>query len=755
LTKPFDRSASDSVTKAPYLSRFMIGRRLTACFISIILLMLVGDALFIWQFYQVRSQADRLAVVDQELIAVLRFQASLHSFYTRLNDLALLEDKDRLLIESDGLHNAVIDDANRTEALFKKTSAGSALGSEVLPTIAAVQSSMPSHLAAFRALASSGDWVALRLRLQTQVLPLEALSSDLVREVDHGVATERLDAEANISRSQNRMIFIFFVTGACTLLIAGALGAGITRSITDPLHALSEASHALATGKFDLQIASSGKDELAQLTVVFDETAKKLGGLYEDLQSREAKLRESAQELQQLIEFLPMHVTVLHPDGTGLYANRVVLEYYGATLEQWQDKAFCNRVMNPEDRIRYMSDLQKGFAGSAPFESEARLLKRNGQFRWFLSRFNPMQDDRGNVLRWYVAQTDIEEAKQETQRTQSENRALREEISRSNISGEILASSDNMLKVLGEIARVARTNSTVLILGETGTGKELVASAIHKQSDRASRPFIRVNCAAIPASLVSSELFGHEKGAFTGAIQRRLGRFEAADGGTIFLDEIGELPAETQVSLLRVLQEREFERVGSNRSISVDVRILAATNRDLHAAVTSGLFRQDLFYRLNVFPIQIPPLRDRPEDIPLLVEYFIEKFAAKGGKKIQKIKGHVFDLFRSYEWPGNIRELQNIVERAVLLCDGEVLSVDDAWFTQVSGKDFSQQVIPLRGLERLESDRERELIEKALTSSYGQISGASGAAAKLGIPRQTLESKIIRLGIDKRKFLVG
>jgi len=402
-----------------------------------------------------------------------------------------------------------------------------------------------------------------------------------------------------------------------------------------------------------------------------------------------------------------------------------------------------------------MADLQRGLAGTAPFETEARILRKDGVYRWFVSRFNPTRDDEGKVLRWYVARTDIEEAKQEAERTQSENLALREEVNRS-VSGEILGSSDNVHKVLGEIARVAPTDSTVLILGETGTGKELVARAIHKQSRRAPRAFIRVNCAAIPQSLISSELFGHEKGAFTGAVQRRLGRFEAANGGTIFLDEIGELPAETQVALLRVLQEREFERVGSNQPIKVDVRILTATNRDLRAAVAAGIFRQDLFYRLNVFPIQLAPLRERQDDIPMLVEYFIERYASKGGKRIRHIKRSAFDMLQSYEWPGNVRELQNVVERAVLLCDGDTLSVDDAWFRQETGKKSAQAAnVVLRGLGRLQSNEERELIEGALADSGGQVSGPSGAAARLGIPRQTLESKIARLGIDKRKYSIN
>lgn len=332
---------------------------------------------------------------------------------------------------------------------------------------------------------------------------------------------------------------------------------------------------------------------------------------------------------------------------------------------------------------------------------------------------------------------------------------MREEVNRSGILDEVLGSSDNLVKVLSQVAKVAPTDSTVLILGETGTGKELIAQAIHRQSNRYNRPFIRVNCAAIPSSLVSSELFGHEKGAFTGAQQRRLGRFEAANGGTIFLDEIGELPPETQVSLLRVLQERQFERVGSNQSIAVDVRILAATNRDLKAAVAAGAFRQDLFYRLNVVPIVLPPLRERTRDIPLLVEYFVAQHSKKTGKNFRQIRKSSLDLFESYSWPGNIRELQNVVERAVLVCEGETLYVDEAWFKQQESLSTfvpASVSVELRGLGRLEPDQERELIEAALTESGGKISGPSGAAAKLGIPRQTLESKISRLGIKRSRF---
>jgi formate hydrogenlyase transcriptional activator len=297
----------------------------------------------------------------------------------------------------------------------------------------------------------------------------------------------------------------------------------------------------------------------------------------------------------------------------------------------------------------------------------------------------------------------------------------------------------------------------VLISGETGTGKELIASAIHKRSKRSARAFIRVNCAAIPPSLIASELFGYEKGAFTGAVQRRAGRFESADGGTIFLDEIGDLSPEVQIALLRVLQEREFERVGNSQPISINVRVLAATNRDLEAAVAAGTFRQDLFYRLNVFPIRVPSLRERKDDIPLLVEYLVERYAKRAGKKISHIKKRTLDLFQAYDWPGNIRELQNVIERAVILCDGEAFSLDETWLprksNQLSGRQVSSTGI-LADDKKEFAERERKAIADALAECHGRVSGPHGAAVKLGIPHQTLASKIESLGIDKRQFKV-
>jgi formate hydrogenlyase transcriptional activator len=309
---------------------------------------------------------------------------------------------------------------------------------------------------------------------------------------------------------------------------------------------------------------------------------------------------------------------------------------------------------------------------------------------------------------------------------------------------EIVGSSKPMRQVVKQVEKVAPSDSTVLILGETGTGKELIARALHRRSRRANRAFVRVNCAAIPQALIASELFGHEKGAFTGASQRRLGRFEAADGGTLFLDEVGELPMETQIALLRVLQEREFERVGSNHPVKIDVRLIAATNRDLAAAVAAGTFRQDLYYRLNVFPVAVPPLRERAEDIPLLVEYFVGRYSNAGGKNIRRIAKDTLELLKAYQWPGNIRELQNVVERAIILSEGDTFVVDESWLK----REPSESVRPHEGLSVL-ADREVEMIQAALAESHGRIAGPSGAAAKLGVPRQTLESKIKRLGIDK------
>jgi transcriptional regulator with GAF, ATPase, and Fis domain len=326
---------------------------------------------------------------------------------------------------------------------------------------------------------------------------------------------------------------------------------------------------------------------------------------------------------------------------------------------------------------------------------------------------------------------------------------LREEVDKASMFEEIVGTSAPLKKVLSRISKVAPTDSSVLITGETGTGKELVARAIHRRSGRSSHPFVSVNCAVIPRDLIASELFGHEKGAFTGATQRRLGRFELAEKGTIFLDEVGELPAETQVTLLRVLQEHEFERMGGTGSIRTDVRVIAATNRDLEAAIAAGTFRSDLFYRLNVFPVEMPTLRERREDIPLLVGYFLERYGRKAGKSFQMVTKQSLDLLQSYPWPGNIRELQNVIERSVIVSDAEIFSVDESWLSRQPSTHEPKN--PLDLSQKLAA-QEKEIIEAALRESGGRVSGSTGAAARLGMPGTTLESKIKSRRIDKNRF---
>src|SRR6202165_1040286 len=468
----------------------------------------------------------------------------------------------------------------------------------------------------------------------------------------------------------------------------------------------------------------------------------------EDRKRAETKLLEEERELRRITDAIPQTIVVLDAKGHPLYANQAMLDYTGLTMEDVVTSAYRARIFHPEDLERLREERETALARGLPFEIEQRALRKDGQYRWFLIRYNPFHDEQGRLVRWYATGTDIDDRKRAEDRTRNENVALREEIERSSMFEEIVGSSEGLRQVLAQVSKVAPTDSTVLILGETGTGKELIARAIHNLSRRSTRAFIGVNCAAIQPALVASELFGHEKGSFTGAFQRRLGRFEAADGGTIFLDEVGELPPETQVALLRVLQEREFERVGGSQTVPVDVRVLSATNEDLGAAVAEGTFRQDLFYRLNVFPIRIPALRERVDDISLLVEYLIDRYAQAAGKKFRTIDKGTLELFQTYDWPGNVRELQNVIERAVILSDGETFSVDETWLTPVTPKTAAPRVPLVANL----IDHEREMIETALREAEGLVSGPTGAATKLGIPRQTLESKIRKLGINRHQF---
>jgi formate hydrogenlyase transcriptional activator len=475
------------------------------------------------------------------------------------------------------------------------------------------------------------------------------------------------------------------------------------------------------------------------------------------LKRAEEKIREQEAELRQMLDLTPQHVHVLTADARLVYTNEIALKYHGSVLHDWRLRPLIDwridelpiTLFHPDDRERVMCELKSTLSSGSPHETEARLLRTDGKYLWFLFRYNPLRDEQGRVVRWYVAGTDIDDRKQAEERLQHENVALREEIDKTSMFEEIVGTSPVLQRVLSDVSKVAPTDSSVFITGETGTGKELIARAIHRRSHRFAGAFVSVNCSAIPRDLIASELFGHEKGAFTGATQRRLGRFELAGGGTIFLDEVGELPAETQIALLRVLQEHEFERVGGTRSIHTDVRVITATNRDLQAAITTGVFRSDLFYRLNVFPIEIPPLRDRREDIPLLAEYFIDRFARKARKSIRRVNKKTWDLLRSYPWPGNIRELQNVIERSVIVCETDVFSVDGSWLSRQS---VAPPTISSLDLPEKVAAQEKEMIEAALRDSRGRVFGPLGAAAKLGIPRSTLESKIRSLKIDKGRF---
>ncbi|HEX7139623.1 MAG TPA: sigma 54-interacting transcriptional regulator, partial [Vicinamibacterales bacterium] len=418
--------------------------------------------------------------------------------------------------------------------------------------------------------------------------------------------------------------------------------------------------------------------------------------------------------------------------------------------------------IHPDDRSRVRATYEAAQTQKSEFDAEYRIVLLNGTIKHLHTIGHPVLNASGEVVEYIGTGIDIteqtesraalevafEEIKRLKDRLQDENLALREEIDQAFMFEEIVGASAALRTVLSHVAKVAPTDSTVLISGETGTGKELIARAIHKHSRRAERAFVSLNCAATPPSLIASELFGHEKGAFTGALQQRRGRFELAHLGTIFLDEIGEIPMDAQIALLRVLQERQFERVGGSRTIPVDVRIIAATNRDLSEAITAGTFRSDLFYRLNVFPIVVPPLRKRHEDIPILVEYFVKRFAEKMAKRIRRIDKRTLELCEQYSWPGNIRELQNIVERSVILCGSDTFSIDESWLS-------SQAPLRADGASALPEalqDQEKEMIEAALAKSRGRVAGPRGAAATLGIPPSTLESKIKQLKIEKGRF---
>jgi formate hydrogenlyase transcriptional activator len=427
-------------------------------------------------------------------------------------------------------------------------------------------------------------------------------------------------------------------------------------------------------------------------------------------------------------------------------------EHVGRTGRAWVCEDLAQGSRFPED-ARLLAAGVRSYV-RVPLRVRDQLIGSLAFSRGEAGPFSPQEVDVFEALARPIAAAvanakAFEEIARLTGQLQAENLALRQEIDERSMFEEIIGSSPALRETLSLVDKVAGTDTTVLITGETGTGKELVARAIHRRSKRSHRALVAVNCAALPPSLIASELFGHEKGAFTGALQRRVGRFELAAGGSIFLDEVGELPPEVQASLLRVLQEGTFERVGGSHPVTTDARVIAATNRDLGEAAAAGTFRSDLFYRLNVFPIPMPPLRQRREDIPILVEYFAARYAARFGKRFQSIEKISMDRILSYSWPGNVRELQNLIERAAILSEGDVLRVDEPLLGSVGVPASPTAGAPLPDSLR---DAERRQIEEALAQSAGRVSGAKGAAARLGVPSTTLESRIKRLGIDKHRF---
>jgi PAS domain S-box-containing protein len=488
----------------------------------------------------------------------------------------------------------------------------------------------------------------------------------------------------------------------------------------------------------------------------------------ESLKQAHEKLNETVEELKKTNEALSRSEAYLEDaqmlSQTGSFAWNLSTgeQYWSAEVFRISGydrthkpslQSVIDRV-HPEDLDLAEEALRCASLGEE-FDLEHRLVMPDGSIKKVHVRGHALNRETANpefvgaVMDITTMKNAMEEIQALRDQLYKENLALREEIDITRMFEEIVGSSPALQAVLSRVAKVAPTDSTVLITGETGTGKELVARAIHKRSQRSLHAFVSVNCAAIPRDLIASELFGHEKGAFTGATQRRLGRFESAERGSIFLDEVGELPLETQIALLRVLQEREYQRVGGNEPLKADVRVVAATNRDLRAAIAEGKFREDLFYRLNVFPIEVPPLRERKEDIALLVEYFVERYASKAGKTITGINKRSMEILQSYSWPGNIRELQNVIERSVIICDSENLSVDESWLERLEPVANAGSAQPLS--KRLET-QEKEIIEAALAESKGKVSGPLGAAAKLGIPQSTLDSKIRALKIDKYRF---
>jgi PAS domain S-box-containing protein len=618
------------------------------------------------------------------------------------------------------------------------------------------------------------ETVALRMReqeLQAKAESQERLLETVLKQLPCGVIIAKPSSEILLTNSQAMELFEQSTSqvGGRILLDSpdGSFRAG--NSPNEPKQWLlaravlngeavkdEEFEHVLSDGERRHIVANSAPVRNDRGEIIAGVVA--LQDVTELRETQQRLLLKSEEKYRDLVDLSPDAIFIVDSEGNYVSANP-------AGLELLQCKALeltgtpVNHTYLPEERGALPSKLEEIINTGTVVRFERTFLRADGTVLPVEVSASPMRDGY-----FQAVVRDISERKQseaalakafkeiETlkDRLQTENIALRAEIDKASMFEDIVGTSAVLQAVLSRLSKVAPTDSSVLVTGETGTGKELIARAIHRHSQRSSQAFVTVNCAAIPRDLIGSELFGHEKGAFTGAVQRRLGRFELAEGGTIFLDEIGELPAETQIALLRVLQEHEFERIGGTGAIRTDVRLIAATNRDLQAAISAGTFRSDLFYRLNVFPIEIPSLRERAEDIPLLVEYFIDRYARKAGRSIRRVNKKSLDLLQAYPWPGNIRELQNVIERSLIVSSGDVFSVDESWLSKESSQPASwvQAHRPFEG----ELRAEREIIEAALAESRGRVSGPSGAAAKLGIPPTTLDSKIKALKIRKSQY---